>query len=490
MRKRFLSLALLLMLGLSLCVPAQAADVVELVWYVSQDAVPTDVDNVFGELNKYLEEKIGVRVKPFIFRNPDYNEKVPTIVNSGQEFDICFTATWGNKFLPNVEKGAYLPLDELLPQYAPETVEAIPDMVWDAARVDGQIYAIPCYKEIGAQPGIMINKDIADELGIDLSTVKTLADMEPILALVKEKKPDVIGITGLDFNLVTASQNLVGSNSLPGTAAVPGFGDFAAQGEGAFNQYETEEFKAFCEMTHRWYEAGYLPSDPVQYATDNGGRDTDDKAGRLFSWIISYAPNYKNTRALEVGHGVEYIPLRGGIYAGGGGFQAVSITSKHPEKALEFLNLVNTDKYVGTLIRHGIEGVHYKSVSDNLIDPYGTGYTAENHPYNLTIGWQFGSVFNQKWVNSYPEDVVAQYEAYNADAVKAPYMGFTFNAENVSTEQAAINTVVEQYLSPLMTGMVDPQTGIPQFLDALKANGVEKLITEVNAQLDAWKAAR
>ncbi|MDD3409808.1 MAG: ABC transporter substrate-binding protein [Eubacteriales bacterium] len=449
--KKFLSLTLALALVLTALVSfsstALADEPVELVWYISQDAVPTDVDLVFAEMNKYLTEKIGVTVKPYIFRNPDYNEKVPTIVNAGQQFDICFTATWGNLFKPNVEKGAYLALDDLLDQYAPETKALIPDMVWDAARVDGSIYAIPCYKEIGAQPGIMINKDMADELGIDLTAIKTLADMEAALAVVKEKKPDVIGITGLNFNLLAAAQNLTGNQNMPGDVAIPGFDDFASQGDACFNQYDTEEFRSFCEMANRWYNAGYLPSDPVQYASDNGG-----------------------------------------IYAGGGGFQAISSTSKHPDKALELLNLVNTDKYVGTMLRHGIEGVHYTSVSDNLIDPYGTGYTADNHPYNLTIGWQFGCVFNQKWVNSYPEDVVAQYEAYNAAAVKAPCMGFSFNAEEVSTEQAAISTVIEQYLNPLMTGMVDPATGIAQFNDALKANGVDKLLEELNTQLTSWKA--
>ena len=33
-----------------------------------------------------------------------------------------------------------------------------------------------------------------------------------------------------------------------------------------------------------------------------------------------------------------------------GGILAISSASEHPDKALEFINLLNTDEYVGTLI--------------------------------------------------------------------------------------------------------------------------------------------
>ena len=51
-----------------------------------------------------------------------------------------------------------------------------------------------------------------------------------------------------------------------------------------------------------------------------------------------------------------------------GGLLAISSASEHPDKALEFINLLNTDEYVGTLIRHGIEGEHYTAVGDKQVD--------------------------------------------------------------------------------------------------------------------------
>lgn len=471
-----------------------SGDITEITWYISQDATQQDEEAVFEALNAYTEEAIGVRVKQVIYKNPDYNEKVPVMINSGQKFDICFTAAWGNKFLPNVERGAYADITDLLTEYAPETVEAVPDMVWKATTVNDRIYAIPAYKEVGEQPGLMINSDLAEEHDIDLSTIESFADLEPILAEVKEKMPDVIPYANSQFNLLYAYEPLGGDSTLPPAAAVPGFDEFSDQGDKIFNLYETKEFEEYCQMIYRWKLEGYLPDDPVTYDTDNAGRDRDDQAGKLFSWVISYAPGYKDTRASAIGHGVEYIPLRAPKYSGGGGMMAISALSDNKEKALEFLNLVNTDEYVGTLLRHGIEGEHYEPVETTddagtkytQLDPYATGFTAEDHPYNIPFGWQFGNVFNQQWVVSYAPDIAQQFLDYNNGAKVVSHLGFTPDITNVSSEQAALSNVISEYLFPLTKGMADPSTGVEAFKQALRDNGVDTYIEEIQSQLDAW----
>lgn len=474
--------------------PASEApkEITNITWYVPQDKTQTDEQKVFDELNKYTEEKIGVHVKQIIYKNADYNEKVPTMIASGQKYDICFTASWGNKFLPNVQRGAYLDITELLPQYAKETKDLIPEMVWKASTVNGKIYAIPAYKEIGSQPGLMINSDLAKKAGIDLTKIKTFADLEPVLKQVKEKLPGVIPYANSNFNLLYAYEPLGGSQTMPAAAAVPGFSEFSDQGNKVFNLYDTKEFEDYCKLMYSWKQAGYVPDDPVTYDTDNAGRDRDDQANKLFSWIISYAPGYKDSRAATIGHGVEYIPLRDSLWTGGGGMMAISALSDHPNQSLEFLNLVNTDPYVATLIRHGIKDVHYKDVEVNgvkMADPYATGFTAENHPYNIPFGWQFGCVFPQEWVNSYPSDIVDQFKAYNDSAKSVAHLGFNPDLSNIGTEQAALSNVVEQYLNPLSKGMANPATDIAAFRKALKDNGVDKFIADIQTQIDTWNAA-
>ena len=172
-----------------------------------------------------------------------------------------------------------------------------------------------------------------------------------------------------------------------------------------------------------------------------------------------------------------------------GGLLAVSSGSKHPEKAVEFLNLLNTDEYVGTLIRHGIEGTHYSAVGDTQVDKTMGGTLApEDNGYDYTFGWQFGSPFNQKWDISYPDNIEDLFLAYNESAVTGPHVGFTFDSSNVNTEISALANIVEEYDSALQSGMVNPEEKVPEFLDSLKTNGVDNLLKEIQTQLDAWKA--
>ena len=170
---------------------------------------------------------------------------------------------------------------------------------------------------------------------------------------------------------------------------------------------------------------------------------------------------------------------------------AISSASKYPEKALEFLNLLNTDEYVGTLIRHGIEGEHYTAVGDTQVDRTmgGTLDPADNG-YDYTFGWEFGTAFNQKWDISYPENIEDMFLEYNDSAVTAPHIGFVLDTTPVEAELAALTGTIEEYGRALESGMVDPEENIPKFLQALEDNGADVLLTEIQSQIDEWKSAQ
>lgn len=465
-------------------------DIVTLKWYMSINPVNPDTDKVIEALNEYTREKIGVEIDYTVLANPDYKEKMPTTINSGDYFDICFTADWTTNYLQFASRGAFLDISELLPEYAPETYEFVPDEMWKAVSVDGQIFGVPSYKEMGWQSGLFVNSDMAEAYGIDLSTVKTLEDFAPILETVKEKSmaegKDVIGVSGLRYNLVEPYESLTGVPTLPGAYAVDEYGNFQGE-DGVFNQYDTQEYRDYCALVRDWYNKGYLSMDPVNYASDTANRDNDFMNGNLFSYVISYAPGAAEAEVVKTGHGVEFIPLMNPLFEtrnAMGGLLAISAASKYPEKALELINLLNTDEYVGTLIRHGIEGEHYTAVDDNRVDRTmgGTLDPADNG-YDYTYGWQFGTPFNQKWDISYPENIEDLFTEYNESAVFAPHIGFNLDNVPVETEIAAITSTVEEYAPALEMGMVDPNENIPKFLQALEDSGVQTLIDEINSQL-------
>ena len=91
-------------------------DIVTLKWYMSINPVYPDTDKVIEALNEYTREKIGVEIDYTILANPDYKEKMPTTINSGDYFDICFTSNWTTNYLQFASRGAFLDISELLPE--------------------------------------------------------------------------------------------------------------------------------------------------------------------------------------------------------------------------------------------------------------------------------------------------------------------------------------------------------------------------------------
>lgn len=178
-----------------------SGEITTLTWYMSINPVAADTQKVIDKLNEYTREKIGVEIDYKVIANPDYKEKMPNLINAGEYFDICFTSNWTTDYLQFVGKDAFLDITELLPQYAKETYDFIPEAVWNAVKVNGSIYGVPSYKEMGWQGGIIYNSDMAEEYGIDMTQVKSIDDytkvLETVAAKSKEAGKDVVGVSGL-----------------------------------------------------------------------------------------------------------------------------------------------------------------------------------------------------------------------------------------------------------------------------------------------------
>jgi len=164
-----------------------------------------------------------------------------------------------------------------------------------------------------------------------------------------------------------------------------------------------------------------------------------------------------------------------------GSMQAISSTSKNPERALMVIELFSTDEYFNNLINFGIEDVHYKKVSDNIIEP-----TDNNAKYNPGTGWMFGNQFiNYLWTNEDPEKWT-NFKNFNDAAVGTKTLGFIFDPTPVKSQIAACNNVWDQYVPALETGTVDPEEYVPMMLEAFKDAGADEIIAEKQKQLDAW----
>ena len=78
-------------------------EIVELTWYQVGDAQADD-NMVFDEVNKYLADKIGVKLNVVKVGWGDYNQKMQVVINTGDQWDLCFTCSWANDYLQNAQK--------------------------------------------------------------------------------------------------------------------------------------------------------------------------------------------------------------------------------------------------------------------------------------------------------------------------------------------------------------------------------------------------
>ena len=78
----------------------------------------------------------------------------------------------------------------------------------------------------------------------------------------------------------------------------------------------------------------------------------------------------------------------------------------------------------------------------------------------------------------------------NEEAPLSEYMGFSFDNTGVKNEITATTSVYEEFYQGLITGVSDPETILPQFLDKLNTAGIDKIIEEKQAQLDDYLSGK
>ena len=456
-------------------------DPVELSWYFVGPGEQKDTQLVEQEVSKYLKDKINVSLKIYCLDWGTYQNKMFAMIAAGEPFDLCFTASWLNDYIKNSRTGAFVPINDLLDKYAPKTKALLGDDFLKASQIDGKNYAIPCNKEKARTHGLLYNKTIADKYGFDMTKIKTINDLEPMLKTIKEKQPSFFPFIGgngwLGFNDWNAYN----------TSDTPDLGDINSEGK-VINQFDTPEFKATFETIRKYYNAGYERKDIL---TQKGAQEDSINKGQHFVWAVNLKPGYATERAAnnqtkeKYGFELAQLDLTDPIMCTAdvmGSLTAISKTSKNPERAMMFLELMNTDKYLNNLINYGIENKHYKKVSDTTIE------AIPDSGYSLGMQWALGNQFINYLQKAEDQDKWKQYEEFNRRAKPSPELGFIFNSDPVKTEKAACDNVISQYYRALTFGVIDPAKYLPEFISKLKAAGGDKIIAEKQKQFDEWKA--
>ena len=445
--------------------------VYEIKWYTI-GTPQKDTEKVFEEVNKYTKEKINATVKMTQIDWGDWDQKSQVMINSGEPIDIIFTN--GTSYVQNAQKGAFLAIDDLLEKEGKALKDVINPDLLEGNKVDGKLYGIPSNKEVARQDVYTFNKGLADEYKFDLSQVKTLQDLEPMLKTIKENEP---GITPMATFKAPLRYDYVFNNEMP--FAFP----FEGETEKVINPFDTDDAMKQYKTMREYYKAGYLKEDAAT-SKDSWPMDVEN-------WFVRMGGSQPYADLLwsrSAKYEVVSVPAEQPTIINdsvSGSIQAISATSKNPEKAMEFLTLLNTDPYLRNLVDKGIEGTHYKKNDDGTIEDLPARIDGYNMP-----SYSLGNHFILDLYKDDPKDKWDKFKEFNASAVKAPSLGFKFNSDSVRSELAAITNISQEFYPALATGSVDPEEYLPKFNEKLKEAGVEKVLTEIQKQFDDWKSSQ
>jgi len=175
--------------------------------------------------------------------------------------------------------------------------------------------------------------------------------------------------------------------------------------------------------------------------------------------------------------------------------QVVNANTEHPERVLELLNFMFEDPEWNDLTHFGIEGEHW-------VDEDGDGaveFIGLNKNDDGSYHWRYwyGNSYSMSLITGKVDESVTCgaegfYDALkdiNENGIVSPHIGFVFDQSNVVEEVTACSAVIAEYYGGQLAypaSVADVDATIKEFQEKLTANGIDKVIAEAQAQLDAF----
>jgi putative aldouronate transport system substrate-binding protein len=446
--------------------------------------------DILAEINKKLKADINATIEIKYIDWGDIGTKYPLLFASGEKFDMSHASP--NAVLPYstiANQDAIVDITDMLDTYAPALKAEIPENVWASTKVNGKIFGIPTLYSEFTPSGFVTRRDLAQKYGIEVNSIET---MEAYLdaALAEGAMVPMNGSATLAMDLYRLMIDTTGTwnSEAPGISTSEMFlaSTSAENYTDIFHPAFKDEFEAFAVKMREWADKGYWTKDVLssqQSAKDNF-------LNGLSASYITHMADWSGTYgSINDKLGVEtdfycFPEALGKIKRKMGVENAtvISTTSEHPERALMAIEKFMTDESYYRLIQYGIEGRQYEVVDGLAKQP------ANFDPEKDGGGFAVWSLRNDKFNIPYATEDPRRYElneAWNKIAIDNPYVGFSFDSSNVTTEIAAISNVNAQLGIQIMLGKttMDPKEAVAEYRRQLEQAGINKVIEEVKAQL-------
>ncbi len=452
----------------------------------TMQAIPAeeDVQAVEDAINNYMRDTLGItdyKLDLALSSLFDYTTTINMQLAGGQKMDLLYTGPLNTA----VSNGYLVDLTPYLEKELAGAVGVLPEGWLNCGAVDGTVYAIPCYKGQVLSWKYIYDKAMVDGV-YDMSKVKSLEDLDEMLAAVKKAHPEEhMMVFNNQLHTLYSFQD---HTSLVGTY-------FATVGDSTelVNYFETEAFKKGCEKAYEWSQLGY--SDP-EGSTNTLSHDAVVMSGTSKGVIMGHAYSIDTVEqmfTMNNSYGAEFgaVEIETSDMSTNTLVYGIAYTSENPAAAASMMNLIWTDEFIASTLIYGVEGISWEWNEDHTSIQYPEGMGIDSVPYSAL--YACGAFGNQFLLYGFDGNTSEADKSFMKELIDnswyPPLFGFTPDSTKVSTQVAAISNVYDQYFKVLTYGDVDPNEFLPQFLSALEAAGINDVMAEYQAQADAWVAA-
>ena len=437
------------------------------------------VAKVQDAINAYIADKINVQIVLHDIAS-EYEDKANLALNN-KEIDLLWTASWESTIGTNdlIAANAAYDITDLLPGTA--LYSSMDEGQWEATKYDGRNYFVPVYKDNVEGYDFMFRKDLVDQFGWDITSVKTLADLEPMLADAKDagiKYPYLTQKTPMFYRWYINDFDFFTGDSGTNFFAVD------KKSNEVVDTILTPQYAEFCKLMGKWYELGYLSEDDATKTTTDTTTQTQD-------WAISWWTDIPVNDEANARYGQEVVmqpatqrwahsnSALGSCFA-----IAASCTPEEAQACIDFLGLLYTDSKLADMYTFGIEGEDFEYDANGQV-------TQHSDKYNHSM-WESASATVVTPLDNEPANKADLYKDFNGGAQTSPAAGFRFDKAPVESQYTACANLFEQYGFALEHGVIAPDdvdAYIEEYQAALDAAGYQDVLAEFQNQYNEWKNA-
>jgi len=451
--------------------------------------------------NEYLKTKLNASMTIKWIEWADWYTKYNLILASGEAVDLFATSSTWLDLWPNSQRGAFKPLDDLLPKYAPTTWSEIPVSVWEQAKFGGKIVAIPedHYTQY-VNHGMFYRGDWAKEFGIT-KPITDFAGLERYFQGIRETKPGVIpwDVAGSGSSIgvelwggyMTAYTDAVDPRVYIANNLAVVWAKSYAEKYTLYSPIFDSTFLEYAKLMKKWGDAEFWRKDVLNYSGSTRDLMYAGKTGadqhHTQTYINAIRPEMDEKQPGSEASFYPWSATRGNLVGEPitHGATSIGANSKNAERALMVYDLFRSDKYFYQLVNYGIEGTHY--VLQNGKRTVAAGFDRDKSGWTANF-WggrvdKFEIPDIRRWSGT--ADLWASFDKI----VKPyPYGRFVFDKTPVEPEIVALSDVANKYFPAIAFGKAgDPVAAVEAFRAELKKAGFDKFMAELQKQMAAFQ---